>query len=292
MVRQVLDVLDPRPGDAVLDVTFGTAGHALALCKRIGEEGLLVGADADPQALQAASRRLQAAATCPCRLLRARFSELPRLLTDEGLTRFDIVLADLGIGTHQLDRPERGFSFGVTAPLDMRYDPAATPDARQVVNSASQQELARIFRQFGEERYAEQIASRIVEQREQAPIETTTELAELVKQVYARRSRRGQSWRIHPATRVMMALRICVNREMEELDLLLRMIPHVLSSGGRAAVLTYHSLEARRVKRAWAEQVAEGLIELIRPAPIKPTDQEVARNPRARSAQLRACRRK
>jgi len=291
MVPQVLQLLAPRPGERALDLTVGTGGHSLALAHAIGPDGLLVGLDADPDALRTAEARLGAEAPCPFRLLHARFACAPQVATQAGYEAFDVVLADLGVGTHQLMDPERGFSFDADERLDMRFDRTGGPSAYDVVNAAPEAELADIFYRLGQERYSRQIAARICRRRAEGPIETAAELAEIVKGVYARRSTRGRTWRIHPATRVMMALRIHVNREMEELDALLAALPRLMSRGARAAVLTYHSLEARRVKAAWRSQQKAGLISVITPSPLKPTEEQINENPRVRSCQLRACRR-
>ncbi len=286
MVCQVLRLLEVQPGDAVLDLTVGTAGHALALAGAVGPEGLVVGIDAD--ALAVAGQRLEREAPCPFELYPARFSVARKVAERAGVSGFAAVLADLGVGTHQLMDPSRGFSFDSDAPLDMRYDTSAGPSAREVVNTASEEELADIFYRFGEERYSRQIAARICRER---PLETAAELAELVKRVVARRTPRRRTWRIHPATRVMMALRIYVNREFEELEALLEALPDLLERGGRAGIITYHSLEARRVKHTWRRQKRQGLMEELPDSPWMPTDEEVERNPRVRSAQLRVARR-
>ncbi len=173
----------------------------------------------------------------------------------------------------------------------MRYDTTAGPSAYDVVNGATEKELADIFWRFGEERYSRQIAAAICRRRADAPIESAAELSGLIKGVVAKRTPRGRTWRIHPATRVMMALRIYVNAEMDELDSLLDALPRLVRRGGRCAVLTYHSLEARRVKQAWRRQVREGLWEDVARRAVKPTDEQIAENPRVRSAQLRAVRR-
>lgn len=288
MVPQVLRLLAPRPGDLVLDLTVGTAGHALTLGQQAGASGRLIGLDADPAALDVARRRLQSGCPCPFILAAERFSHARQALDRLGVEAADVALADLGVGTHQLARPERGFSFDSTDRLDMRYDPARGLSAWDVVNGASEAELADVFHRLGEERYSRQIAARICRER---PIDTPAQLGDLVKSVAARRTPRRRTWRIHPATRVMMALRICVNGEMEELDALLAALPGLLKRGGRAAVLTYHSLEARRVKHAWREQERDGLLEVLTPSPLKPEPEEVRANPRVRSAQLRAGRR-
>jgi 16S rRNA (cytosine1402-N4)-methyltransferase len=290
MVAEVLQVLQPSPGDAVLDLTVGTGGHSLALARAVSPHGVLIGVDADPEALHVARRRLNEEAACRFELHSGRFSRAPEAAAGAGVRAFDCVLADLGVGSHQLDDPARGLSFDSAARLDMRYDPSVGQSAWDAVNGLSEEELAGIFHQLGEERYSRRIASAICEQRRQGPIETPAELADLVKRVVARRTPRRRTWRVHPATRVMMALRIYVNRELEELDALLEALPGLLRSGGRAAVLTYHSLEARRVKQAWRRQKQMGLLAPITRSPLRPTEQEQRENPRVRSAQLRAAR--
>ncbi|MHC4789695.1 MAG: 16S rRNA (cytosine(1402)-N(4))-methyltransferase RsmH [Planctomycetota bacterium] len=292
MLPQVLELLQPRPAQVALDLTVGTGGHAIALASALGPEGLLVCVDADAEALSTARARLEAEAPCPVRLFACPFSRAPRIAEEAGVAAFDLVLADLGVGTHQLEDRRRGFSFDSECRLDMRYDPTAGPAAWEVVNQMPEQELADVFYRYGEERYSRQIAARICRERRQKSIDTPAELADLVKSVVARRTPRRHTWRIHPATRVMMALRIYVNREMEELEALLEALPGLLASGGRAAILTYHSLEARRVKHAWRRQQKEGLLEVLTPSPLKPTDQQVSENPRIRSAQLRAARKR
>jgi 16S rRNA (cytosine1402-N4)-methyltransferase len=290
MVREVLEVLSPQPGELALDLTVGMGGHALAIGKELGTDGLLVGIDADRDALQAAKATLTEALDCSVRLFHGRFSEAPRLARKLGIRQFDLVLADLGVGSHQLDEAQRGFSFDSDAPLDMRYDTRHGPTAREVINRTPKSRLADIFYELGEERYSRQIAAEICRRRREQPIETPAELAEICKKVYARRGT-DRTWRIHPATRVMMALRIYVNRELEELGALLGELPELLAEGGRVAVLTYHSLEARKVKQAWRQQGKRGRMEERDDSPLMPTAEEVEENPRARSAQLRAARR-
>jgi len=291
MVPQVLQTLDPRPGQRALDLTVGTGGHSLALARAVGRDGLLIGLDADPDAVRVAERRLTDAAPCPFRLILARFGRALEVTREVAPDGFDVVLADLGVGTHQLLDPERGLSFDSTERLDMRFDRTLGPSAYDVVNGAAEEQLADIFHNLGEERYSRQIAARICRRRAEGPIESAADLAEICKAVYARRGPRGRTWRIHPATRVLMSLRIFVNREMEELDALLEALPRLLARDGRAAVLTYHSLEARRVKQAWRRQQKAGLVRVMKPSPLKPTEQQVRENPKVRSAQLRGCRR-
>ena len=288
MVSEVLDVLEPQPGEKFLDLTLGTGGHALEVGARLGAEGLLVGIDADESALRLARDRLREQAPCPFRLFNEPFSRAPAVAEEVGVEGFDLALADLGIGTHQLDNPERSFSFDSDARLDMRYDRSRGITAHEVVNQMPQDELADLFYEYGEERYSRPIAARICDER---PIESAAELAGLVKQVAARRTSRDTTWRIHPATRVMMALRIYVNRELEELDALLDELPGLLADGGRVGIITYHSLEARRVKQAWRDQAQRPLLEELDRSPLMPTEEEIEDNPRVRSAQLRAARR-
>ncbi len=291
MVAQVLALLRPSPGDAVLDLTVGTGGHALALASAVGPEGLLVGADADASALRTARARLEAHAPCRFVLLHTRFSGAALAVRQAGVGPFDVALADLGVGTHQLLEPGRGFSFDADSRLDMRYDATAPgPSAWDVVNTASEGELADIFYRYGQERFSRQIAAAVCRRRAQAPIETAAELGDLVKSVVARRTPRSRTWRIHPATRVMMALRIHVNREIEELQALLEALPGLLRVGARASILSYHSIEARCVKEMWRRQAAEGIYQMLMSSPVKPTPDEVSENPRVRSAQLRAVR--
>jgi 16S rRNA (cytosine1402-N4)-methyltransferase len=290
MVREVLEVLAPREGQRALDLTVGMGGHAVTIGERLGTDGLLVGIDADRDALEAAKERLTEDLDCEVRLFHGRFSDAPKLMRQLGISGFDAILADLGVGSHQLDDEQRGFSFESEAPLDMRYDTGGGPTAREVINRTSESPLADIFYELGEERYSRQIAAEICRRRREDPIRTPAELAEICKKIYARRGS-GRTWRIHPATRVMMALRIYVNRELEELEALLEDLPEMLTEGGRVAILTYHSLEARRVKQAWRDQGREGRMEEFSDSPLMPTDEEIEDNPRARSAQLRAARR-
>jgi len=291
MVPQVLALLRPAQGHSVLDLTVGTGGHALAIARCIGPDGFLVGVDADREAIDVARERLQAPASCRFELFAERFSRAADVARKAGVAAFDAALADLGVGSHQLDQPSRGFSFDSQDRLNMLYDTTAGPSAWEVINKASERDLAEIFFRYGEERHSRAIAARICRRRAEAPINTPAELAALVKGVAARRARRRRTWRIHPATRVMMALRIHVNHEMEELEALLSALPPLIKKGGRAAVLTYHSLEARRVKEAWGRQEKEGLWQSLTPSPLTPSEEQVTENPRIRSAQLRAVQR-
>ncbi len=289
MGREVLELLDPRPGDALLDLTVGTGGHTLILGSKLGAGGLAAGMDADEGALKTARMRLEPELDCRVRLFHGRFSEADEVLKEVGTEGFDVIIADLGVGTHQLDDPARGFSFDSPGPLDMRFDPTSGRGAEEVINREPEDSLADIFYHLGQERFSRQIAAKICRRRRHEPIGTARDLADIAKSVYAARSG-GRRWRLHPATRIFMALRIYVNGELGELDRLLEKLPAIARPGARAAVITYHSLEARRVKAAWRRQAGQGLMEILTPRPQQPSEEEVSRNPRARSAQLRAAR--
>ena len=297
LVREVIGYLAPLREGLVADCTLGAGGHAAALLEAV--PGLrVIGIDRDPQARHLAAGRL-ASFGDRVRILEGEFAELGELLRRAGIQKVDGILADLGLSSMQLETPDRGFSFRREGPLDMRMGPGQLT-AREIVNRYSEAELQEIFREHGEERRARRIAKAIVEAREEAPIETTTELRKLIHRTVGRPPRQ----RIDPATRVFQALRIEVNRELEGLSRLLDQVAELLDSDGRLVVISYHSLEDRIVKHR-LRQLAQGevdettgrrrsesrLIEVLTKKPIRPTPAEVAANPRARSARLRAARR-
>jgi len=287
LLEEVLQSLHPTAGMRVLDLTLGGGGHAEAILERIGPTGELVGVDVDAEALEEAGRKL--ARFAGFRALRANFAEVGELdLGDEG---FDAVLMDLGVSSAQLDRAARGFSFRVDAPLDMRMDNRLETTAADLVAELDDRELAR------------PIARRIVAERLRSPITSTGQLAELVKAAVPARL---QSGRIHPATKVFQALRIAVNRELEVLEEALEAAFARLKPGGRLAVISYHSLEDRRVKQFFLSRVGQCTcprdfpvcicnprqeLEIETRRPIVAGEAEVERNPRARSAKLRVARR-
>ncbi|MFQ5349874.1 MAG: 16S rRNA (cytosine(1402)-N(4))-methyltransferase RsmH [Thermoanaerobaculia bacterium] len=297
LVREVIGYLAPLRDGLVADCTLGAGGHAAALLEAV--PGLrIVGIDRDPQARQLAAGRLGEFGD-RVRILGGEFAELGSLLRHAGIGKVDGILADLGVSSMQLENPERGFSFRREGPLDMRMGPGELT-AREIVNRYSEAELQEIFREHGEERRARRIAQAVIEARSREPIETTAELRRIVHKAVAR----GPRQRIDPATRVFQALRIEVNQELEGLSRLLDQVVELLDTDGRLVVISYHSLEDRMVKHRLRD-LARGeideatgrrrsesrLIEVLTKKPVRPTPAEVAANPRARSARLRAFRR-
>lgn len=276
MVEEVCRLL-LQGGGVYVDATLGGGGHARALLERLGPDSILVGIDRDHEALEAA-RKVLDSFTSRVFLVQGRFSELQNILTSLGFARVRGVLFDLGVSSWQLEQGRRGFSFTKEGPLDMRMDTSSPRTAYDLIHTLSERELADIFLRFGEERYARRIARAIVEYRQKKPIMTTTELSALIARVVPRR-------RIHPATRVFMALRIVVNEELSELQRALEQLPDVLEEGGRVVILSYHSLEDRLVKRFFRECP---VLRSVTRKPLFPSEEEVKRNPRARSARLRA----
>ncbi|MFQ3584777.1 MAG: 16S rRNA (cytosine(1402)-N(4))-methyltransferase RsmH [Cyanobacteriota bacterium] len=290
LTEAVVAYLQPQSGGIFLDVTLGGGGHTLALLR--GGATQVMGLDQDPAALEAAQARFVAAGIpsegSRLKLWHLNFADFDLQqhgFQDEQGARipFDGIVADLGVSSPQLDQPERGFSFRVEGPLDMRMDPSTTQEtAADWVNHHNVEELIDIFSRYGEERFARRIAQRIEQAR---PLLTTTQLAELIWQAVPPVARRG---RIHPATRVFQALRIAVNRELAVLEILLAQAPNWLKPGGRLAVISFHSLEDRLVK--WAFRT-DPRWQVITPKPVQPTESEMRHNPRARSAKLRVAAR-
>ncbi|HXG10203.1 MAG TPA: 16S rRNA (cytosine(1402)-N(4))-methyltransferase RsmH [Gemmataceae bacterium] len=281
---EVLDLLAPAPGQVVVDATVGAGGHARLLAERIGPTGRLIGLDQDESMLELARLRL---AGLPVTLVHSNFDRLRQVLDELGIDAVDGVLADLGVASDQLDAAERGFSFQQPGPLDMRLDPSQGEPAAALLQRLSERDLADLFWQYGEERYSRRIARKIVETRRRQPLETTTQLAELVRRCVPRP--KGRRPTIDPATRVFQALRIAVNDELGALDRLLAALPDCVKPGGRAAIISFHSLEDRRVKHAFRDSTKW---EVLTRKPVEASEEEVARNPRARSAKLRVARRK
>ena len=282
MLREVLEFLAPQPGQVIVDGTVGGGGHAGEIALRIGPEGLLIGLDRDPNMLAIARRRVTGSRSL---WDEANFADLRAVLDQLGIDRVDAVLLDLGVASDQIDDASRGFSFSQSGPLDMRMNPRIGEPAARVINRLRPENLADIFYQYGEERHSRRIARAIVEARERKEIETTEELAQIIRRAMPR----GKPWqRIDPATRVFQALRIAVNDELASLEQGLAALPACLMPGGRAVIISFHSLEDRLVKQAFRQRDRwEPLVK----KPLTSSDQEVVRNPRARSAKLRAARR-
>ena len=300
LLEETLGFLAPerRPGGVFVDATVGLGGHAEALLER-APEARLVGLDRDPQALALAAGRLERFGD-RVRLEHAVFDQLEAVLARLGIDRVAGVLADLGVSSMQLDVPERGFSFRSDGPLDMRMG-IADLTAADLVNRSSEEELERIFREYGEERHARRIARAIARARAESPITTTGQLKSLIDRIKGWSSHREK---IDPATRVFQALRIEVNQELARLEALIDQTVELLEPDGRLVIISYHSLEDRIVKNRMRE-LARGevdpvtgrtrsetqLIEALTRKPVRPSDEEIAFNPRSRSAKLRAARR-
>lgn len=280
MVAEVTAQLKARPGRTIVDATLGGGGHAAAILEALAPGGELIGIDRDREAIAWAERSLKRPGVS-VRLLHGRMGEIEQLLDACGVREVDGVLADLGVSSHQLDARQRGFSFQGDAPLDMRMDPTAGESAAELVHRLPEAALADLLWELGEERHARRIARAI---KARGAMRTTGELAAAVIAAMPPGGRRG---RIHPATRTFQALRIAVNDEMGELERLLAAAPRRLRAGGRMVVISYHSLEDRRVKRAFRALAAGGGYRLPSRRALRPTEGEISENPRARSARLR-----
>lgn len=298
MLEEVLRALDPQPGDVVVDCTLGAAGHAGEILRRIGPTRRLVGIDLDSGNLEAAREKLSAIGGS-FSLHQGNFAGVLGILGGEGLQDCSCVFADLGMSSMQVDDPERGFSFSRDGPLDMRMDRSRGRSAADLLNSLSASDLATALRELGDEPEAERIAEAIVTRRTTQPLQRTNELADLILEaapvVVNLHPRKGEptprQQRMRPVARVFQALRILVNRELANLQELLRVLPWCLRPGGRAAIISFHSGEDRLVKNAFKEGLRTGVYAEISEEPVRPTFGERTENPRARSAKLRWARR-
>ena len=299
LLDEVVAGLQPRPGGRFVDCTIGLGGHAAAILERISPSGRLLGIDADPNAIKISKERFSNYGEAVT-LVNDNFVNLDAICKEYLFHPVDGILFDLGVSSLQLDTAERGFSFHLDAPLDMRFSPEQGLTASDIVNRFSEQELAKLIERYGEERHSRRIARYIAQNR---PITTTAELAQLVEQASAASSRRS---RIHPATRTFMALRIAVNSELQNLELALKQTPDLLRPGGRLTVISYHSLEDRIVKQFMRYAASSCVcppetiicrcghvptLKLISRKVIKPTTLEIESNPRSRSARLRIAER-
>jgi 16S rRNA (cytosine1402-N4)-methyltransferase len=300
MLNETIQYLNCRPGKTYTDCTLGGSGHAKSICERIQPDGLFIGIDQDIDAITNAQNALQSYSS-HIRLFHGNFINLPQYLAQLEIDAVDGILLDLGLSLHQLENSGRGFSFNKEEPLDMRMDNQSTTTAFDLVNNLAEEELRKIFRDYGEERWAKQIARRIAKNRAQKKIQTSKELAQIVRSAIPRRGPSEQ--RIHPATRVFMALRIAVNKELEVLKAFMAGVADWLNPQGRLCVLSFHSLEDRIVKQhikamekgcicppklpecaCGKKSVMRSLTKKV----LRPGDKEIAANPMARSTRLRA----
>jgi 16S rRNA (cytosine1402-N4)-methyltransferase len=294
LLKEAIDFLAIRRGGTYIDATVGLGGHSYEIAKRLGAPGHLIALDKDPAALEKAAVRLQSSVVSESTdwpTVEFRHGSFADLADDRRLTTGDFqcvdgILADLGVSSLQLDDATRGFSFQAEGPLDMRMNPLSGETAEQVVNQVDEVTLANLIYEFGEERRSRRIARAIVRSR---PIRTTAQLADVVSA--AARPMNQAERRIHPATRTFQALRIFVNRELDDLRELMKTAPQLLKPGGRMVVISFHSLEDRIVKDALRDGVKQGQYRLLTKKPVTATDEEIDRNPRSRSAKLRAAER-
>jgi 16S rRNA (cytosine1402-N4)-methyltransferase len=282
LLAEVVEWLAPKAGETIVDGTLGAGGHTRAIAHAVGERGTVIALDRDPAAVAAAERRL---AGLPVKLAQANFSELPEVLREVGVEQVDGIVLDLGLSSDQLADESRGFSFQATGPLDLRFDPTRGEPAARLVNRLSEQHLANLIYDYGEERYSRRIARAIAERRSEREIVTATELAEIVRRAIPRSKHEA---RIDPATRTFQALRIAVNDELRSLENALARLPDCLRPGGRLAIISFHSLEDRRVKEAFRD---DARLKNLTRKPLRPSEAEIAANPRSRSAKLRVAER-
>ena len=301
LLNECLEGLNIKPDGTYLDCTLGGAGHTSEIYKRLGENGTSIGIDRDGNAIEAATARM-AGIDGPAQFaaLRGNFHDAKQLLADAGFGKVDGILADLGVSSHQLDVRERGFSYHDDAPLDMRMDQSQTLSAKEIINGWSEDELNRIFRDFGEEKWARQIARVICDRRKDAPIERTSQLVGIIDAAIPKKFRAKDG--SHPARRTFQALRIAVNDELTPLEPALTDLVDLLNPGGRLCVITFHSLEDRIVKNAFRTMAdpcicpknmpicvcgKKPTVKLVTRKPITASDEELEQNPRSRSASLR-----
>jgi 16S rRNA (cytosine1402-N4)-methyltransferase len=279
LLEEVIAGLNPQPGQTMVDGTLGAGGHTRALAEAVGATGLVISLDHDQAALKAAEISLRGQ---PVKIAQANFCELPLILQEIDVPAVDGIVLDLGLSSDQLADDERGFSFASTGPLDLRFDTSRGQPAWQMLERMSEEKLANTIYQYGEERFSRRIARAIVARRRDDPIRTADQLAQLVRRAIPK------SGRIDSATRTFQALRIAVNDELGSLERALERLPDCLLPGGKLAIISFHSLEDRRVKEAFRN---DPRLDTVSRRPIRPSEAEVAKNPRARSAKLRVAQR-
>ncbi|MEK6247712.1 MAG: 16S rRNA (cytosine(1402)-N(4))-methyltransferase RsmH [Planctomycetales bacterium] len=280
LLDEVIEWLSPRSGDVIVDGTVGGGGHTRALAELVGKEGLVIGMDRDEQALSGAENLLRGR---PVKIVQSNYADLPELLQQLEIESVNGILLELGLSSDQLADDQRGFSFSAEGPLDLRYDPQQGSPAWKLLERLSQQQLADLIYEYGEERYSRRIARRIVHRRQEQAIRTATELASLVRACVPK-----SKHSIDPATRTFQALRIAVNDELKWLDSALQRFPDCLAVDGKLAVISFHSLEDRRVKHAFR---SDSRLHVLTKKPVRATEIEIDDNPRSRSAKLRVAAR-
>ena len=293
LLDEVLAALAPRTGEVAVDCTVGWAGHAAELLRRVGPRGRLIGLDFDADNLPRARERLEAVGG-PFALHHGNFAGLPAVLAAKGVPAVDVLLADLGMSSMQVDDAGRGFSYARDGPLDMRMDRSRGRTAAQVLATIAEADLRQALRELGDEPEAERVAAALVAARRQRPLERTGDVARVLLEAAGGGWRLHPApgrWDLHPAARTFQALRILVNRELANLGQLLRVLPGCLRPGGRAAVISFHSGEDRLVKAAFREGLHAGVYAAVAPEPVRASWAERQGNPRARSAKLRWARR-
>ena len=297
LTQEVLEILRPRADKICMDCTIGRAGHAALIAPQLGLRGRYVGLDLDPINV-AFARHHMAGVPCPTEVVHANFADSRRVLGELDIDRVDLLMADLGFSSNQMDDPHRGLSFRDDGPLDMRFDPGQPLKASDLVNHTSQKELADLIWKYSEERLSRKIARKIAEYRVQNPIHTTADLAGIVREAYGWRAQgksrsrasgtaHRRTARIDPATRTFMALRIAVNAELDALGTLLRDLPDLVRPGGLVVIISFHSLEDRMVKQAFRRLKDGGIAKWITKKPLTAVSEERTGNPRSRSAKLR-----
>lgn len=282
LLDEIVHWLRPTPGSTLVDGTLGGGGHTAALAERVGPQGKVIGIDRDDNA---AAHKNRALADLPVELVLANFRNLPEILKELEIDAVDGIVLDLGLSSDQLADPQRGFSYQATGPLDLRFDPTRGEPAWRLLERLGEKHLADLIFRYGEERFSRRIARKVVERRRSHPIRQASELADLVRSCVPRS--RGHS--IDPATRTFQALRIAVNDELASLDQALARMPSCLRPGGRLAIISFHSLEDRIVKQAFR---GDSRLQVLTRTPVRPSEEELQRNARARSAKLRVAERK
>ena len=291
LLDEVLAALDPRPGQIIADCTLGLGGHSAAILQRLGPTGRLIGIDFDPGNIAIARQKLETIGN-NFFIANNNFAALPTVLLEAGVGTIDGLIADLGVASPQIDDPARGFSYRKPGPLDMRMDPTRGQPASALLQRMSEREIERALLDLGDETDAPYIARLIVERRQREPIVTTEQLTAIVCEARDFTLARAAGAKLHPAARTFQALRILVNRELANLERVLRVLPDCLNPGATAAIISFHSGEDRIVKAAFREGLSAGIYSRISPDPITATADEQKANPRSRSAKLRWATRK